>query len=132
MSGLGEIFLVANQARADFEEKQISRDLLARLYLAYKPEVITPERGITDFLDAAEASFPRDNCGLASVYLKHQLGAGEVVTGEYDRKLHSFLLVSGLVTIENLVVDITADQFQGGPPVYAGALEYPWELPGQA
>jgi hypothetical protein len=107
---------IASEARHAFEERTVSRDLLSGLYLSYNPSF----RGdIVRFLDFRESIFPKANCGLTAVYLKHLFNEGKIVEGEYYLEPHQFL------SIGKLVVDITADQFDG-PPVYVGPLEFPW------
>ena len=44
-----------------------------------------------------------------------------MVTGSYEGQKHTFLM------LDNLVLDITADQF-GGPALYVGSLVSPWSL----
>lgn len=102
--------------RRDFESGKIPKKLLADLYHNYNPSV-----EIDSFIDEAERLFPALNCGLASVYLQHVIGRGEVVHGSYNDHNHTFL------SIGELIIDITADQF-GGPKVYIGPLQTPWSL----
>lgn len=108
---------MAAQARKDFETKNISRNLLAKLYHLYNPSVDTDL-----FIAEAEKIFPKLNCGLASVYLQNRLQTGVVARGMYAKNSHTFLRVD-----DSLVVDITADQY-GGPRVYVGELQKPWRL----
>ncbi len=108
---------LAQRARDDFEVGAVSRQLLRRLYLDYNREI----EDIDGFLDRAARLFPKGNCGLASVYLRHVLGIGEVVKGRYYGKPHTFLLV------DVRILDITADQF-GGPSVYIGDFTQPWSV----
>lgn len=98
-----------------FETGAIAYSLLKKLYLAYNANV-----EIDSFLKQAKTLFPHLNCGLAAVYLQHKLG-GVVVTGSYEGQKHTFLM------LDNLVLDITADQF-GGPALYVGSLVSPWSL----
>lgn len=116
MNWEARIKLVAEQARKDFEDRRIERALLKDLYLAYNPEITNIDR----FLTLAEELFPDLNCGLAMAYLKHQLKCGEIHHGRFDRQPHTYLRIG------SMIVDITADQF-GGPPIYAGPAEYPWQ-----
>jgi hypothetical protein len=104
----------ARLARETFESGSISRELLARLYSEYNPGV-----EIDSFLDEAARLFPTLNCGLASVYLQYILGQGEIINGNHNGHNHTFL------KIKDLIVDITADQFDG-PEVYVGPLRAPW------
>jgi hypothetical protein len=108
----------ARNARGLFESRRVPPELLAALYSSYHPV-----RDALDFVAAARRLFPRLNCGLASVFLRHLIGGGAVTTGTYAGELHTFLLMDS-----RLVVDITADQF-GGPGVYVGPLVAPWALP---
>lgn len=112
---LADVKNIAYEARRAFERGSIARYLLKSLYLEYNPSFLD----IDNYLDFAERIFPKGNCGLATVYLKHVIGAGEVVEGQYIVEPHQFL------TIGSLAVDITADQF-GGPEVYVGPLDLPW------
>jgi hypothetical protein len=116
----------AREIRAAFERGQVPKELLARLYLEYNPDI--PR--IDEFLDAAAEIFPLGNCGIASVYLRHQFGMGDVHHGHFEQTGHTFLKLGNLtvgnsVVIENSIIDITADQF-GGPVVYVGTLQLPW------
>ncbi|HSW37746.1 MAG TPA: hypothetical protein VLG37_05280 [Candidatus Saccharimonadales bacterium] len=106
----------AEQARRLFEQRLAPTELLRDLYLSYNPSV-----EIDSFLERAARLFPRLNCGLTAVYLRHQLRMGEVRRGSYDGTRHTFVELGGLA------IDITADQF-GGPPVYVGPVRSPWSL----
>lgn len=106
---------IANRSRRNFEIGTINRELLIELYREYKDV-----GDVSQFVSIAKNIFPQSNCGLASLYLKKKLG-GKVVRGKYGKHNHTFLLV------ENIVIDITADQF-GGPRVYVGPLQLPWAL----
>jgi hypothetical protein len=106
----------AQQARQLFEEAEILKDLLASLYIAYNPEV-----DIDAYIPMATELFPHGNCGLATVYLRHRLRVGEIKRGSYANEGHTFLAIG------SLIVDITADQFDG-PPMYVGPLQAPWSL----
>jgi hypothetical protein len=116
---LETIDIIAQEARQAFEANIIARPLLRKLYLEYNPSVLD----VDNYLDFAARIFPKGNCGLASIYLQHQLGVGKVVEGTYclERSIepHQFLKVG------ELIIDITADQFDG-PAVYVGPLELPW------
>lgn len=101
--------------RKQFEEGSVDQELLAQLYRGY-----TDVGDTREFVAKAKDLFPEGNCGLASLYLKRELG-GEVVQGTYKGQGHTFLLVN------NTVIDITGDQF-GGPKVYIGPLKSPWSL----
>lgn len=104
---------VALSSRREFENGFPSAALLADLYARYNP---VPDLDL--FLAIAKRTFPRGCCGLASLYLRHQLG-GTVTRGTYDGKTHTFWADG------DLIADITADQF-GGPAVYVGSMTYPW------
>ena len=104
-------------ARKDFESKSIELSLLKEIYSSYNPEVVD----VDSFISKARDTFPVGNCGLASAYLQHILGKGEVIRGKYDGIPHTFLL------IDEIIIDITADQF-GGPEIYAGPIKEPWSL----
>lgn len=53
--------------------------------------------------------------------MQHRLSEGEIRNGSYAGHGHTFLVIEGVV------VDITADQFDG-PDVYVGPLVAPWSL----
>lgn len=108
----------AREIRSAFEQKTVDRSVLKRLYSGY-----TSVPDMDAFLTQAQAIFPHGNCGLASLYLQHRLGMGEVVQGFYENEPHTFLRLPN-----NWIVDITADQFKGGPTVYVGRLKPPWQL----
>ena len=105
----------AYKIREQFETGAINQELLVQLYRDYADVGNT-----VSFVNKAKDIFPRGNCGLASLYLKRELG-GEVVHGEYGKHKHTFLIIDGTV------VDITADQF-GGPKVYVWSIQRPWIL----
>lgn len=107
---------IADRTRAAFEARQIDPYLLRELYSTYAQ--------VTDvewFVEKAAILFPRLNCGLVSVYLRHLLRQGSVERGRYRGRGHTFLLLE-----DGTIVDITADQY-GGPKVYCGPLVEPWE-----
>ena len=106
-----------SRIRRQFESGKVPQLLLALEYFRYNPI-----SDVTRFIYSAGEMFPKLNCGIASTYLRGELGAGQIVTGSYNGVKHTFLLLDGRV-----VVDITADQF-GGPSVYIGALKKPWSL----
>ena len=118
MPALTDLLELATEVRAEFEAAQIPPELLAWLYRQYNREVEA-----ATFVAEAAKLFPRLNCGLACVYLRHRLGLGRIIRGRYGDEAHTFLLVHG-----RTVMDITADQY-GGPPVYVGPLVLPWALP---
>ena len=112
-----ELELAAGKIREDFEKQNINYNLLKELYLR--------DNSIGDidsFIEESKKVFPKLNCGLASVYLKEKLKVGEVVKGKYKEANHTFLLID-----EEIIVDITADQF-GGQKVYVGPVIYPWSF----
>ena len=102
------------EIRDDFEKKRVDVALLQSLYQAYNP---IP--AIEQFVQQALEMFPNLNCGLASVYIQHTFGGGEVKKGYYGTHPHTFLLLG------EKIIDITADQF-GGPRIYQGPLCSPW------
>ncbi|MDD2785588.1 MAG: hypothetical protein PHS79_01690 [Patescibacteria group bacterium] len=112
-----DLQIAATQVREAFETWIVSLDLLANLYSGYNPDVDAQR-----FVEDALKIFPKLNCGLASVYLQKVLGGGEIVRGAYGVNAHTFLVLD-----ENVVVDITADQY-GGPKVYVGELKFPWSI----
>ncbi|MCT7376303.1 hypothetical protein [Chelativorans salis] len=109
---------VALQARREFEAGACDRRLLGELYRQYNPAVGDSEL----FVTRALSIFPRLNCGLASLYLRHQLQAGEIIRGTFRSASHTVLVADAVL------IDITADQF-GGPAVYVGKPVPPWRLP---
>lgn len=113
---LRRITSTAKRVRKEFENQAVDKKLLAELYRAYNQNVTN----IDKFVDQAISLFPRLNCGLASVYMQHVLGEGEIVKGKYKDNHHTYLQIDGLI------VDITADQF-GGPSVYVSPLKFPWK-----
>jgi hypothetical protein len=110
-------FLLISQCRTLFEQRKIDLRLLAELYVAYNP---IP--AIESFITQSQALFPKLNCGLASLYLRHILKEGVVKQGTYAGHAHTYLLFE-----QNLIADITADQY-GGPRIYYGPLKDPWKL----
>ncbi len=110
-----ELKEIAKEARRSFEERKIKSSLLEELYSKY-----SPIQDITLFISRAIDSFPSSNCGVASVYLHHILGEGEVVQGKYAGNNHTFLMIG------SKVIDITADQYEG-PTVYVGPIKTPWK-----
>ena len=112
---LVDIQSIVEKARRDFENKDLDIELLKKLYQEYNPL-----DAIDEFIQTALAQFPKLNCGLASVYLKHLLG-GEIIKGTYENEPHTFL------KIENTIIDVTADQY-GGQKVYIGNVAKPWGI----
>jgi len=102
--------------RNDFEKNKINYTLLKKEYMKYNKI-----KGIHRFIKKSKILFPKLNCGLASVYLKHFLG-GEVIKGKYKKQDHTFLFLGN-----KIVVDITADQY-GGPKIYIGPIKEPWSV----
>lgn len=115
MNTIKNLEVIATAARADFESQHIDRVLLRELYVMYAQVA-----DVSYFLDQAAQRFPEGNCGLASVYLQHVIGDGDVRYGRYSGLGHTILVVSGVG------VDITADQF-GGPRVFVGGLAEPYD-----
>ncbi len=114
---LEEIRTIAEKVREEFEKRRVSDDLIKRLYIEYNP---IPN--VESFLKQAKNLFPILNCGIASVYLKRRIKDSKIVQGKYKDNNHTFL-----ITEENLIVDITSDQY-GGPKVYVGPIKIPWSL----
>jgi hypothetical protein len=112
---------IARFARQKLEQGHMDpelRTLLIELYSAYNPEV----ENVPLFVDTALAQFPKLSCGIASLYLRELLGTGYVVQALYGRENHTVY-----ISIDNLIVDITADQY-GGPEIYVGEMVEPWLL----
>lgn len=104
-------------ARIQLQNRKVSKSLLSKLYQAYQPI-----DDVDRFIERSFALFPHLNCGIASVYLQHIVGRGTVVQGTYGTNNHTFLVLE-----DGTIVDITADQY-GGPPVYIGSLQFPWQI----
>src|SRR3989344_5019206 len=111
---LKEIKEIVEKVRNDFEQQNIDYNLLGRLYNEYEPM-----KGLDSFINTSRKIFPHLNCGLTTVYLKSILKQGEIVNGKYENQNHTFL------KIEDLIIDITADQFNGSK-VYVGKMKKPW------
>ncbi|MDP3734085.1 MAG: hypothetical protein Q8R37_02560 [Nanoarchaeota archaeon] len=105
---------IAMEMREEFETKTIDVKLLEQFFYDY-----IPLNHCESFIQKSLESFPRNNCSVATVYLKHKIPEGKVIPGWYGLDVHVFLMV------DDIIVDITADQF-GGPKVYVGPLKYPW------
>lgn len=105
----------AYRTREQFEQKSTDTKLLVALYRDYADVGDTAQ-----FVGKARDIFPLGNCDITTLLLKEKLG-GEVVQGKYGEQKHTFLSIDGVI------VDITADQF-GGPEVYVGPLRSPWSL----
>lgn len=112
-----QITLIAEETRKKFRNKKVDKGELEELYSRYNSVGDTRL-----FVETAISHFPRLNCGLASVYLKKQIGKGNIINGKFKGNNHTFLLVDN-----RLVVDITSDQY-GGPEVYVGQIKYPWRV----
>jgi hypothetical protein len=112
-----KIYKIAKQVRFDFENKQLDLKLLASVYLQH-----AFVEDINSFVNIAINQFPKHCCGLCSSYLKHKIKEGTLIEGIYDSYCHTFLLLKN-----NLIVDITADQF-GGPKIYVGHMKKPWSF----
>lgn len=103
--------------RERFEATNLDGEFLAKLYGAY-----ADVGDVKRFVDQALKMFPRLSCGIASVYLQHELGEGTIIQGKYGSHDHTFLRLD-----DGTIVDITADQY-GGPKTYVGELRPPWSL----
>ncbi len=112
---INEVRLIATKTRQDFENGALDTKLLIDLYQSYN-RLKNPR----EFVTRAQKMFPNLNCGLASVYLKHLFKKGEIIKGKYADESHTFLQLDN-----NLIVDITADQY-GGPPIYVGPITPPY------
>ncbi|PIN88827.1 hypothetical protein COU60_05380 [Candidatus Pacearchaeota archaeon CG10_big_fil_rev_8_21_14_0_10_34_76] len=113
---LQELNSLVIQARHNFENNQIEFNLLKKLYIQYNSI-----KGIDRFLKDAQSLFPKLNCGVTSVYLRHLLKKGDVIKGYYKGHKHTFLKV------DDKIIDITSDQY-GGPKIYIGPLVPPWKI----
>ena len=112
-----EIQRISIEIRKGFERKEIDSTILKELYQIYNPL-----KDIDSFVTNAMEMFPRLNCGLATLLLRKRLKNGIVINVKYAGENHTFLLLEG-----NIVVDITADQYNG-PKVYVGAIKDPWSV----
>ncbi|MBI4918458.1 hypothetical protein HY837_00900 [archaeon] len=104
-----------SEVREQFERKELDKILLKKLYSRY-----TFVDDLDFFIMTALNQFPKLNCGLATVYLQYLLG-GNIIKGKYKDNSHTFLVLN------NLVIDITSDQYRG-PKVYVGELNLPWSV----
>ena len=120
---LSTILETAAEARKQFADHEVDPHLLQTLYALYNPAV----GDVAHFVQQANELFPRLNCGLATVYLKHLLGIGREEQGKFGDEDHTFLLIEEDGSEQKTVVDITSDQY-GGPRVYVGHLQSPWAL----
>lgn len=111
-----EILEIATDVRRSFEEQSLDYELLAERFQLWFPKVEDPAY----YAEQAKTDFPKGCCGLASAYLRSEIGEGAIIYGRYQDMGHLVLKMS-----RNKIVDITADQF-GGPAVYVGQLQYPW------
>lgn len=105
---------IAMEVRSEFEKRTLSEELLVQLYSSYCPGLDT-----VTFVQQALELFPKLNCGLASLVLRQRLKGGLIIKGSFGKFPHTFL------RYENLIVDITSDQFQG-PKIHVGKLRRPW------
>ncbi len=78
---------IAAQSREEFESGSISDKLLEELIDTYATDYA---EGWKLSLPLARPRFPNFNCGLASVYLRHKAGLGDIMNGRYETKLHTF------------------------------------------
>lgn len=120
MQQLEKLLETAKNIRRRFERGEIDKKHLAKLYMDYNSL-----KNIRLFINRAQIIFPKLNCGLATISLKNLLGQGKIINGRYKGSNHTFLLID-----KKIVVDITADQF-GGPKVYVGLLQSPWQKSNQ-
>src|SRR3989344_7718084 len=116
MSDIIKYKKIALKVRKEFEHKKVDKDKLIKLYKKYN--LI---ENVESFVQIALKQFPKLNCGIASVYLQSLIKKSKVINGKYNNENHTFLLV------DNLVVDITSDQYNG-PKVYIGKVEEPWRI----
>ena len=110
----------ALQARSDFEKCIVSKDLMRELSISSDPAL---QHVFDRYFDDTIQKFPRGNCRLAAIYLKHLAGFGHVAEGTYGGNYHRFWAGEE----GELIADITADQF-GGPKVYVGRVVAPWSI----
>ena len=107
----------AEVVRRQLEKGNVDRKLLAKLYGDY-----ADVGDVKSFIDQALEMFPRLSCGVASAYLRHELGEGVIVRGRYGLHDHTFLRLD-----DGTIVDVTADQY-GGPKIHVSPLSPPWSL----
>jgi hypothetical protein len=132
MSAIHEAYDLAEFARNEFEQGRVSPVILEAMYADYNPEV----EDVAEFVRSGLESFSKGNtegaCGLASLYLIHLYSKAKLDHGipwqgsYYDLKTRQY--VNHTFALMNTVgkVDITADQFQDGPRVSVGPVEFPW------
>jgi hypothetical protein len=126
-----ELETVAWEARRQFEQGTVPMDVLLELCPDIYPHSklpFEPDRA-QRVLRSDMSTFPDPCCRLASVYLKHVIGYGEVTDGMYgngtrEDGLHVFW--SDVPRENDTIIDITGDQYPGGPKVYVGPLRLPW------
>ena len=102
--------------RNSFERQSIDLSLLKKLYKKYNNI-----DNIDKFINDGVNMFPKLNCGITSLYIKHILKGGRIINGEYKKENHTFLMY------KNNIIDITAEQY-GGPKIHVGPLKYPWKI----
>ena len=123
---LERIKAVAQQVRAEFESGRAYTQRLADLYKEYDSD----SDRVSRFIAAAKATFPFGNCELTTLALQDRLKMGDLAYCYYyytpeDSEFHTVLLIGGL---RGVIVDVTADQFPGGPKIYVGPVREPWFL----
>ena len=115
---LSRIEQIVREARGVFEKGDVYGPELEQIYrgrIKVGPKWPWPP------LDQLQEHFPEGNCAVATAYLGELIPESKIVYGYYEDRSHFFLLLDPVA-----VVDITADQF-GGPKVYVGPLETPWQ-----
>lgn len=122
----------ATAARLEWEMRAVDWDKLQELYRKWVEEfgnvghqIALSLVGLPRMIANAQSTFPKGCCGMASCLLASRIPNAQLVHGLYEcpqQEPHTWVMV------DDLVLDITADQF-GGPPVYIGPLEKPWIFP---
>ena len=121
-----EIEKIASDVRRLWESGAIATEKVAFTYRSWLNRLnlqLSEEESI-QLVTEAIAMFPTGCCGLASCVLAEHLDNATIVRGYWKASPpcpHTW------ISVGELMVDITADQF-GGPPVFVGPLEAPWSL----
>lgn len=123
-SRLEQLREIAEDCRRKFDQKQVDPDFLRTLYGLYVPERSQVHAWS---ISAILPHFPRHSCTIASAYLLHATGDGELRKVRLAGNGHTVVHFGYLDGPEPTIGDITGDQYVG-PPVYVGPLIEPWSV----